>query len=61
MSEIAKKSKRILSVDVLRGITIVFMILIDDPAGKKFEFMCHQCELGSHSSFLHRLSTSRVT
>ncbi|MDO5328933.1 MAG: DUF5009 domain-containing protein [Coriobacteriia bacterium] len=46
MSEIAQKSKRILSVDVLRGITIVFMILIDDPAGKKFEFMCHPIWMG---------------
>lgn len=41
-----KKSNRILSVDVLRGITIVFMILIDDPAGKRFDFMTHPVWMG---------------
>lgn len=36
-----KSSKRILSVDVLRGLTIVLMILVDDPGGKSFWFLNH--------------------
>ena len=36
-----KNSGRVLAVDVLRGLTICLMILVDDNVGKEFEFLHH--------------------
>lgn len=36
-----KGSGRVVAVDVLRGITICLMILVDDNVGEEFEFFHH--------------------
>ena len=36
-----KKSGRVVAVDVLRGLTICLMILVDDNVGEEFEFLHH--------------------
>ena len=34
-------NKRIESLDVLRGLTMVFMLIVDNPGGKAFAPLCH--------------------
>ena len=36
-----KNSRRVVAVDVLRGLTICLMILVDDNVGEEFEFLHH--------------------